>query len=174
MNLTCPNVMTLNRFVSGTLGERVAEEVAEHLTACDACQARADRMAHESHSLIEAARRPIADEVTEVDSSANDELARLIARVDRPKMSETIDFAVAPDDTQQPRSERPKKKTGDLDSFITGLRKSGLVPDREVDRLISTANASDIETLKQELVDREVLTPYQVRTLVDRQVSIVG
>jgi serine/threonine protein kinase len=158
--------MTLNRFVSGALGERVAEEVAEHLAACDACQARADRMAHESDSLIEAARRPIPGEAGEIDSSANDELARLIARVDRPRMSETIDFAVAPDDTQQPRTGRPKKKKkGDIDSFISGLRKSGLVPDREIDRLISTANASDIETLMQELVDREVLTPYQARAL---------
>jgi len=157
--------MTLNRFVSGALAEGVAEEVAEHLTACDACQARADRMAHESDSLIEAARRPIPGETAEIDSSANDELARLIARVDRPQMAETIDFAVAPDDTQQPRTERPKKKTGDLDSFISGLRKSGLVPEREIDRLISTASASDVETLMQELVDREILTPYQVRAL---------
>lgn len=165
MNLTCPNVMTLNRFVSGALGERVAEEVAEHLVACEACQERADRMVNESDSLIEAARRGLPDEVVSVDSSANDELAALIARVDRPRMAETIDFTDLADETRQPEAEPTKKKTNDLDSFIDGLRKSGLVPDREVDRLLSVANVSDTDALMQELVDRETLTPYQARAL---------
>jgi len=79
MRPACPNVITLNHYVSGALEESKAEEIAEHLAACDHCQQRSDEMASETDGLIGAVRRGA------VAASKNDEsqLARLIYRSSR-------------------------------------------------------------------------------------------
>ena len=56
MRPACPNVITLNHYVSGALDESKAEEIAEHLTLCDRCQQRSDEMASETDGLIGAVR----------------------------------------------------------------------------------------------------------------------
>jgi hypothetical protein len=74
MRPACPNVITLNHYVSGALEESKAEEIAEHLALCDRCQNRSDEMASETDGLIGAVRRGA------VAASKNDEpqLARLM------------------------------------------------------------------------------------------------
>lgn len=156
MKPACPNVMTLNGFVSGTLEERVADEVTDHIKSCDRCRTRVDEMSAQPDTLIGAVRRS-------VESRQNDdepELARLISQAQQegsPAAVGVSDAAAAID--------KPKRKHADLDGFVDGLRRSRLIEDQEVERLVNTISAADTDTLAQELVDRDCLTPYQARAL---------
>ena len=159
MRLACPNVITLNRYVSGALDESKAEEIAEHLAACDRCQRRSDEMASETDGLIGAVRRGA------VAASKNDEpqLARLITQaldVGPPSDPEFAD-ADSPDESRIPS--KPKRK--DLETFIDGLRKSGLVGEKELHRLVVTSDAEDPDSFAKELVEQDALTAYQARAL---------
>ena len=159
MRLACPNVITLNRYVSGALDESKAEEIAEHLAACDRCQQRSDEMASETDGLIGAVRRGA------VAAAKNDEpqLARLITQaldVGHPSDPEFAD-ADSPDESRIPS--KPKRK--DLETFIDGLRKSGLVGEKELHRLVVTSVAEDPDSFAKELVEQDALTAYQARAL---------
>lgn len=154
MRPACPNVITLNHYVSGALEESKAEEIAEHLAACDHCQQRSDEMASETDGLIGAVRRGA------VAASKNDEpqLARLITKA--------LDAGTDPSDASPDESKlRSKPKRKDLESFIDGLRKSGLVDERELHRLVVTSTAEDADSFAQELIEHDTLTIYQARAL---------
>lgn len=159
MRPACPNVIILNRYVSGALEESRAEEIAEHLAVCDRCQQRSDEMASETDGLIGAVRRGA------VVSKRNDEpqLARLITEalhVGAPLNPGDAEF-VPPGDSQL--KSRPKPR--DLESFIDGLRKSGLIDEKELHRLVVTSAAEDADSFAQELIERDTLTAYQARAL---------
>lgn len=158
MRPACPNVITLNHYVSGALEEFKAEEIAEHLAACDQCQQRADEMASETDGLIGAVRRGA------VAASKNDEpqLARLITEALHAGSHSGADRSGASADDSQLRS-KPKRK--DLESFIEGLRKSGLVDEKELNRLVVTSEAEDADSFAKELVEHDTLTAYQARAL---------
>lgn len=158
MRPACPNVITLNHYVSGALEEFKAEEIAEHLAACDQCQQRADEMASETDGLIGAVRRGA------VAASKNDEpqLARLITEALHAGSQSGADRSGASADDSQLRS-KPKRK--DLESFIEGLRKSGLVDEKELHRLVVTSEAEDADSFAKELVEHDTLTAYQARAL---------
>lgn len=154
MRPACPNVITLNHYVSGALEESKAEEIAEHLAACDHCQQRSDEMASETDGLIGAVRRGA------VAASKNDEpqLARLI--------TEALHADTDPSDASPDESKlRSKPKRKDLESFIAGLRKSGLVDEKELHRLVVTSAAEDADSFAQELIEHDTLTIYQARAL---------
>lgn len=158
MRPACPNVITLNHYVSGALEEFKAEEIAEHLAACDQCQQRADEMASETDGLIGAVRRGA------VAASKNDEpqLARLITEALHAGSHSGADRSdVSPNDS--PLRSKPKRK--DLESFIEGLRKSGLVDEKELHRLVVTSEAEDADSFAKELVEHDTLTAYQARAL---------
>ena len=159
MRPACPNVITLNRYVSGALDESRAEEIAEHLAVCDRCQQRSDEMASETDGLIGAVRRGA------VAASKNDEpqLARLITEALNVGSSPNPEFADAESlDDSQLRS-KPKRK--DLETFIDGLRKSGLIDEKELHRLVVTSEAEDSDSFAKELVEQDALTAYQARAL---------
>ena len=154
MRPACPNVITLNHYVSGALEESKAEEIAEHLAACDHCQQRSDEMASETDGLIGAVRRGA------VAASKNDEpqLARLI--------TEALHAGTDPSDASPDESKlRSKPKRKDLESFIAGLRKSGLVDEKELHRLVVTSAAEDADSFAQELIEHDTLAIYQARAL---------
>lgn len=159
MRPACPNVITLNHYVSGALDESKAEEIAEHLTLCSRCQQRSDEMASETDGLIGAVRRGA------VAASKNDEpqLARLITEALNVGSSPNANFVEdeASDDSQL----RSKPKRKDLESFIDGLRKSGLVDEKELHRLVVTSAAEDPDSFAKELVEQDALTAYQARAL---------
>jgi len=154
MRPACPNVITLNHYVSGALEESKAEEIAEHLAACDYCQQRSDEMASETDGLIGAVRRGA------VAASKSDEpqLARLITEA---LHAGTDSSDASPDDSKL----RSKPKRKDLESFIDGLRKSGLVDEKELHRLVVTSTAEDADSFAQELIEHDTLTNYQARAL---------
>lgn len=162
MRPACPNVITLNRYVSGALDESRAEEIAEHLAVCDGCQRRSDEMARETDSLIGAVRRgAVADSGNNSDNDAP-MLARLMTEAlhaGSPLNPDDIDRA--PDDSQL----RSKPKRKDLETFIDGLRKSGLVDEKELHRLVVTSAAEDADSFAQELIEHDTLTAYQARAL---------
>lgn len=159
MRPACPNVITLNHYVSGALDESKAEEIAEHLAACDRCQQRSDEMASETDGLIGAVRRGA------VAASKNDEpqLARLITEALNVGSSPNGNFdeGDSPDDSQL----RSKPKRKDLETFIDGLRKSGLIDEKELHRLVVTSAAEDPDSFAKELVEQDALTAYQARAL---------
>ncbi len=158
MRPACPNVITLNHYVSGALAESKAEEIAEHLAACDHCQQRSDEMASETDSLIGAVRRGA------VAASGNDEpqLARLITEALHAGSHSGADLSdMSPDDSPLPS--KPKRK--DLESFIDGLRKSGLIDEKELHRLVVNSEADDADSFAKELVEHDTLTAYQARAL---------
>tara|TARA_R110002072_G_scaffold303123_1_gene494741 strand:+ start:184589 stop:186799 length:2211 start_codon:yes stop_codon:yes gene_type:complete len=159
MRPACPNVITLNRYVSGALDESKAEEIAEHLAVCDRCQQRSDEMANETDSLIGAVRRGA------VAASKNDEpqLARLITEALNAGSSPSPEFADAESLDDSPLRSKPKRK--DLETFIDGLRKSGLIGERELHRLVVTSEAEDLDSFAKELVEQDALTAYQARAL---------
>lgn len=158
MRPTCPNVITLNHYVSGALEESKAEEIAEHLAACNHCQQRSDEMASETDGLIGAVRRGA------VAASKNDEpqLARLITEALHAGSHSGADRSKESPDDSKLRS-KPKRK--DLESFIDGLRKSGLVDEKELHRLVVTSEAEDADSFAQELIEHDTLTVYQARAL---------
>ncbi len=158
MRPACPNVITLNHYVSGALEESKAEEIAEHLAACDHCQQRSDEMASETDGLIGAVRRGA------VAASKNDEpqLARLITEALHAGSHSGADRSdTSPDDSKL----RSKPKRKDLESFIDGLRKSGLIDEKELHRLVVTSEAEDADSFAQELIEHDTLTVYQARAL---------
>ncbi|MFT4556443.1 MAG: serine/threonine protein kinase [Porticoccaceae bacterium] len=159
MRHACPNVITLNHYVSGALDESKAEEIAEHLAVCDRCQQRSDEMASETDGLIGAVRRGA------VAASKNDEpqLARLITEALNVGSSPNSNFVEgdSPDDSQL----RSKPKRKDLETFIDGLRKSGLIDEKELHRLVVTSAAEDPDSFAKELVEQDALTAYQARAL---------
>ncbi len=159
MRPACPNVITLNHYVSGALDESKAEEIAEHLALCDRCQQRSDEMASETDGLIGAVRRGA------VAASKNDEpqLARLITEALNAGSSPNANFVEgdSPDDSHLRST--PKRK--DLETFIDGLRKSGLIDEKELHRLVVTSAAEDPDSFAKELVDQDALTAYQARAL---------
>ena len=156
MRPACPNVITLNRYVSGVLDEPKAEEIAEHLAVCNRCQQRSDEMASETDGLIGAVRRGA------VAAAKNDEpqLARLITEALNVGAPPNSAFA-APDDSQL----RSKPKRKDLETFIDGLRRSGLIDEKELQRLVVTSAAEDADSFARELVEHDALTAYQARAL---------
>ena len=159
MRPACPNVITLNHYVSGALDESKAEEIAEHLTLCDRCQQRSDEMASETDGLIGAVRRGA------VAASKNDEpqLARLMTEALNVGALPRAGFGDgdSPDDSQL----RSKPKRKDLESFIDGLRKSGLIDEKELHRLVVRSVAEDPDSFAKELVEQDALTEYQARAL---------
>jgi RIO-like serine/threonine protein kinase len=162
MRPACPNVITLNRYVSGALDESRAEEIAEHLAVCDSCERRSDEMARETDSLIGAVRRGAA--AASGNNSGNDEptLARLMTEaLHAGEPSDRDDADRAPDDSQH----RSKPKRKDLETFIDGLRKSGLIDEKELHRLVVTSTAEDADSFAQELIEHDTLTAYQARAL---------
>lgn len=164
MRPACPNVITLNRYVSGALEESRAEEVAEHLAVCESCERRSDEMARETDSLIGAVRRGVvaaAGNGSE-ESSNGDEpmLARLVSEAFHAGAASNSENGGA-DDSQF----RTKPKRKDLESFIDGLRKSGLVDEKTLHRLVVTSEAEDADSFAKELVEHDTLTAYQARAL---------
>ena len=162
MRPACPNVITLNRYVSGALDESRAEEIAEHLAVCGSCERRSDEMARETDSLIGAVRRGAV--APSGNNSGNDEptLARLMTEALHAGAPPSPDGGDAAPDESQHRS-KPKRK--DLETFIDGLRKSGLIDEKELHRLVVTSTAEDAESFAKELVDDDTLTAYQARAL---------
>jgi serine/threonine protein kinase len=159
MRPACPNVITLNQYVSGALDESRAEEIAEHLAVCKRCQQRSDEMASETDGLIGAVRRGA------VAAAGKDEpqLARLITEAlhaGTPLNPDDAEIA-APDDG----SLRPRPKRKNLETFIDGLRKSGLINEKELHRFVVTSNAEDADSFARELVEHDALTAYQARAL---------
>ncbi len=156
MRPACPNVITLNRYVSGVLDEPKAEEIAEHLAVCNRCQQRSDEIASETDGLIGAVRRGA------VAAAKNDEpqLARLITEALNVGAPPNSAFA-SPDDSQL----RSKPKRKDLETFIDGLRRSGLIDEKELQRLVVTSAAEDADSFARELVEHDALTAYQARAL---------
>jgi tRNA A-37 threonylcarbamoyl transferase component Bud32 len=158
--------MTLNRYVSGALEQHIADELVDHLGKCERCQIRVDQMAEQPDTLLQAARR------SSLRSPAKREpqLAQLIADVQRfgPSHENTIDVKVGNGSTVNIRERVPEKtkhRIADLDSFILCLRRSGLVDELEIDRLVSSTTATTTETFADELVDDGILTPYQAKIL---------
>lgn len=159
MRPACPNVITLNQYVSGALDESKAEEIAEHLTVCDRCQQRSDEMASETDGLIGAVRRGA------VATAGNDEpqLARLITQALQAGSSSGSGNADAGSVDDSVLQSKPRTK--DLETFIDGLRKSGLINERELHRLVVTSEAEDADSFAKELIERDTLTAYQARAL---------
>ena len=153
MRPACPNVITLNHYVSGALAESKAEEIAEHLAVCDRCQQRSDEMASETDGLIGAVRRGA------IAAAGRDEpqLARLI--------TEALHVGAPPDSDDAASPLQPKPKSKDLESFIDGLRRSGLINEKELHRLVVTSDAEDADSFARELIERDTLTAYQARAL---------
>lgn len=159
MKPACPNVITLNQYVSGALPESKAEDIAEHLAVCDRCQKRSDEMASETDGLIGAVRRGA------VVNAAGDEpqLARLITEALHAGSgagSQSPDSA-----SSATSSDPPKPKSKDLESFIDGLRRSGLMNEKELHRHVVTSAAEDADSFARELIQRDALTAYQARAL---------
>lgn len=159
MRPACPNVITLNQYVSGALDESKAEDIAEHLAVCDRCQQRSDEMASRTDGLIGAVRRGAAAE------AANDEpqLARLITKALHAG-SGTGSDPPDPLSSNEPQG-RTKLKSKDLESFIDGLRRSRLMNEKELHRHVVTSDAEDADSFARELIQRDALTAYQARAL---------
>jgi len=195
MSTACPNVIVLTRFASGALDEQIALGVSRHLENCGKCQQRTDELARETDSLILALRSdqagsgglrissrsrrsPVADgesgpahdalnptthakqaDETHPDRNAgqdNDaQLNRLIA-----------DAQAIPPQSHGPSA--PVQKTrppADLSRFISALRRSGLLDESRVERLLESSDTDDIGSFSRQLVDQDVLTAYQARAL---------
>ena len=161
MRPACPNVITLNRYVSGALDESRAEEIAEHMTVCDSCQRRSDDMARETDSLIGAVRRGAVAESGNDPNNDESMLARLMTEALHAGSPLNPDDDHAPDDSHH----RSKPKRKDLETFINGLRKSGLIDEKELHRLVVTSEAEDADSFAKELVEHDALTAYQARAL---------
>lgn len=159
MRPACPNVITLNQYVSGALDESRADDIAEHLAVCDRCQQRSDEMASKTDGLIGAVRRGAVAE------AGNDEpqLARLITEALHAG-SGTGSSSPAPSSSNEPPG-RTKPKSKDLESFIDGLRRSGLMDEKELHRHVVTSDAEDADSFARELIQRDALTAYQARAL---------
>nr|MBC8289533.1 serine/threonine protein kinase [Planctomycetota bacterium] len=61
-------------------------------------------------------------------------------------------------------SRRPLRKA-DFDQFVTALRRSTLLEEERVEELLRATRAETTEAFAQELIDQDVLTPYQARVL---------
>jgi serine/threonine protein kinase len=162
----CPNVMTLNRYVSGALEQHIADDLTFHLAKCERCQRRVDQMANQPDTLVQVARRSSQQEQI----GGEPQLAELIAEVQRfaPNHENTIDLQNENNSTVNIRERAPEKnkhRVADLDSFIICLRKSGLVDELEIDRRVSSTNCTTTETFADELVNDNVLTAYQGKIL---------
>jgi serine/threonine protein kinase len=194
MSAACPNVIVLTRFASGALDEHVAHEVAHHLSQCEKCQTRTDDLARETDSLVLAIRagefdspralavnavspfdsdldippnleldhpttNPVEADATLAESGKADrddtQLENLIAKARH----------LVPESRMLPEPTRRPVRTTDMDGFVSGLKRSRLLDDSKIDELVDSTSAVDADEFAQQLVDEDVLTPYQARAL---------
>lgn len=162
----CPNVMTLNRYVSGALEQHMADDLAFHLTKCERCQIRVDQMSEQPDTLLQVVRRTQRQSA----AGAEPQLADLIAEAQRfgPNHENTLDLKDENNATvtiRERSTDRVKHSIADLDSFIACLRKSRLVDEIEIDTRVSSTTTTTTEGFAEELVKENVLTPYQAKIL---------
>lgn len=150
----CPSNNELVRFVAGDLDESAAESVCAHLETCPGCECRVAELTRHGDSLVATLReQPAAPGATE-----SPLLARMIAGAarlpnDPPPASTTATTPV------------PEGTLG-LEVFISCLRKSGLVPVGDAERLAAELRPLDGESFARELVARRKLTSFQARALL--------
>jgi serine/threonine protein kinase len=194
MSTACPNVIVLTRFASGALDEHVACEVAHHLNQCEKCQTRTDDLARETDSLVLAIRagefespgvlavNAVSPFDSDLDIPPNLELDHPTTNPvqadatlneggepdhDDTQLKNLIAKArhLAPETRMLPEPARRTPPTTDLDSFVGGLRRSRLLDESKIDELVDSTTASEVDEFAQQLVDDDVLTPYQARAL---------
>ena len=146
----CPNRATLSTYVSGSLAEDRAVRVQAHLETCQSCQQRADQLAGNADSLINALRR--SSGASQPDKTQLDELISAAAELE-------TQAAVAGKTTP------PRDGTVKLQRFVACLKKSGLFDADEVDRLVAQIDPPDTKSFCRELVQRHRLTPFQAKAL---------
>ena len=71
----------------------------------------------------------------------------------------------APEPGLLPEPTRRTARATDLGGFVSGLRRSRLLDDSQIDGLVESTAAESADEFGQELVDQDVLTPYQARAL---------
>ncbi|MDG1897996.1 MAG: protein kinase [Fuerstiella sp.] len=144
---TCPPNKVLARLVSGSLHEDRAEEVFQHLEACDFCQNKVDELESRAKGVLASAgttRKTVPDQP---------QLEKLIRRVQNLGASEGAAQSL-------PQEAVP------VDSFVNGLRRCGLFPVEEVDSLLSDVQADDSSSMAKKLIKQRKLTPFQARVLL--------
>ena len=64
-----------------------------------------------------------------------------------------------------PEPTRRSLRKADFDQFVTALRKSTLLEEERIEELLQATRTETTEAFAQELIDKDVLTPYQARVL---------
>ena len=162
----CPDSKTLASYVSGSLPEQLADTVVGHLDSCASCQKRADALANEADTLVDAIRwrQSSSNAGTEADT-----VNRLIARAQnrppelpRPPKRDTVSGSQSGPPTSGSSS-------GDesiaLDVFVTCLHKSRLMHRSEIELLVEMVEPPDSDEFARALIARGKLTPFQATAL---------
>jgi len=144
---TCPPNDVLDQLVSGSLHEESADNLFQHLEACDFCQNKVDELERRATGVLASVRnRP-------KNKSDQPQLEKLIRKVQNLGASEGVAASL-------PQEAVP------VDSFVTGLRRCGLFPAEEVDDLLNQVKADDSSSMARQLIRKRKLTPFQARVLL--------
>lgn len=141
----CPPNDVLGQLVSGSLQEEQADKLFLHIEECPSCQKIVDRLSRRAEGVIDTARKQ--------SGRSRDErnLSRLIQKAQQ---------------LGRPEELLPEQTAIPVESFVSGLRRCGLFPEKEVDSLVSDIGGTDSSSLAKALVSKQKLTPFQARVLL--------
>ena len=148
----CPGLDDLEAFATGELAESLADAVADHLDACPACQCRVDAYTPQADSLIKALRIAGERQATEQ--------TKLRHLMQAAVAGETV--AAGNDRTRQPAT----SDTVNLQTFVSGVQRSGLVDESDVKDWLNELQPSDARAFAKALVKRQRLTRFQAQALL--------
>ena len=164
----CPPPDVIAQLVSGSLQERIADNLFRHIDECSACQACADQLAQRADSLMQVVRNRPTQSTAEDHQSDSRELEQLIKR------AQALDPGF---DRQPPKSSSTSSVTVrvTLPEFIESLRRSNLLEETELAQFLEREKVSadnpenstySSSALAQKLIDTQILTPFQAKVLL--------
>ena len=154
----CPSPKSLAQLATGSLNEQQADRLFRHLEHCVDCQRAVDRAARHADAFQVVAKDDIPE--SDGDTTEPPNVSKLIRRAQQIRGSDTANGATRPLSSQ----------TVSIEDFVKGFRRSGLLPDDEVEACLNEidgdSDSDDSASLAKMLIRRKKLTPFQARFLL--------
>ena len=156
--MLCPSPERLAQLAAGSLMESEAERLFHHIDGCSSCQFQIDELAKGNDPVLKAAKHAPRHETPPTQDA---HLSELILNAQ--KGASRQDTRAVKDSATKPISE--------ID-FVDGLRRSGLMPQDEIDQLLMdlswdrSKSHGDSSSLAKRLIRSEKLTQFQAKLLL--------
>ena len=158
---TCPSQGELKAFVTGQMDEVSAARVSLHLDECHSCQTIADSLTPDSDSLVQALRYHAQDGTPADERDSQGDSHQLKALMQAAANQQTL-----PPSAPSTRRMKTASDTVNLEIFVDGVRRSGLVPDDDIDSWLDELQPPDARAFAKALVENDRLTRFQAQAIL--------